>query len=728
MVADFAAAGGTLLTAMNETGTNGTSGYWGVLDTIYDTSSPRYDALLAAAGDAHSHETDSGGLATVAPPTVDPTSPLINGTAGDDTLTGADGDDILNGAAGADHMIGGAGNDVYTVDNTGDTIVENVGGGIDTVTTSLDHYTLGDNVENLTFIGSDHIVGTGNKLDNVITAGSGDAMLSGLAGNDTLIGGAGNDTLDGGTGSDSLAGGQGNDTYIVDNAGDQVVEAANGGTDTVITTLDAYTLTDNIENLTHSGSRAFAGTGNALDNVITSGDGRGTLLGLDGNDTLIGSAGADYLDGGAGDDSMSGGAGNDVYIVDSIGDTVTEAANAGIDEIRTTLGSFTLGANVERLTAIGTGAFTGTGNALDNVLTAGDGPAHLYGLAGNDTLNGGNGDDYLDGGSGIDRMIGGAGNDTYIVDNARDQVIENAAGGTDEVRTALATYTLPNNVEILTYTGTESFFGAGNRQDNFIVGGNYGNTIYGNGGDDTLIGGDGNDMLSGGHLMIGGKGDDAYYAYDTSTQIVENAGEGHDIVYAMANYTLPDNIEVLRLGGDTAINGTGNALDNLLQGNAAANRLDGGAGNDTILAGEGNDTLLGGAGNDLLSAAGGDDVLNGGGGKDTLTGGTGADHFVFNPGDLTADPATTTTIQDFEHAEGDRIDLSAIDAIAGTSTNEAFTFLGTAAFTRHAGELHIESVGNHWLVTGDTNGDGMADFALNVGGHSGTLVASDFLL
>jgi Ca2+-binding RTX toxin-like protein len=411
MIHDFTAAGGTLLTAMNETGTNGTSGYWGVLDTIYDTSSPRYDALVAAAADAHSletdtggHETDPGGLDTDAP-IVDPTSSLINGTSGDDTLTGTDGDDILNGATGADHMIGGAGNDVYTVDNAGDTIVENLNGGIDTVTTSLDHYTLGNNVENLIFVGSDHIVGTGNKLDNVITAGSGDAMLSGLAGNDSLMGGAGNDTLDGGTGSDSLAGGQGNDTYIVDNAGDHVVEAVGSGTDTVITTLDAYTLTDNVENLTHSGSRAFAGTGNALDNVITSGDGRGTLLGLDGNDTLIGSAGADYLDGGAGNDSMSGGGGNDVYIVDSIGDTVTEAVNGGIDEIRTTLDSLTLGANVERLTAIGTGSFTGTGNALDNVLTAGSGPAHLYGLAGNDTLNGGNGDDYLDGGSGADRMI-----------------------------------------------------------------------------------------------------------------------------------------------------------------------------------------------------------------------------------------------------------------------------------------------------------------------------------
>src|SRR5213078_3305109 len=136
--------------------------------------------------------------------------------------------------------------------------------------------------------------------------------------------------------------------------------------------------------------------------------------------------------------------------------------NEGIDEVRTALASFTLGANIENLTFTGTGAFAGTGNALNNVITGG---------AGNDTLTGGAGDDTLNGGAGSDTMAGGAGNDVYIVDVATDVVTENANEGTDEVRTALASYTLGTNVENLTYTGAAAFTGTGNTLDNVITGG-----------------------------------------------------------------------------------------------------------------------------------------------------------------------------------------------------------------------------------------------------------------
>src|SRR3954453_17592820 len=152
-----------------------------------------------------------------------------------------------------------------------------------------------------------------------------------------------------------------------------------------------------------------------------------------------GGGGSDLLDGGTGNDTMVGGGGNDVYIVDAAGDVVTEGSTGGTDEVRTSLASYTLGANVENLRYTGTGDFTGTGNTLANTLTGG---------AGNDLLNGG---------SGVDTMIGGAGNDIYVLDVATDVVTENTDEGIDEVRTALASYTLGANVENLSYIGAANF-------------------------------------------------------------------------------------------------------------------------------------------------------------------------------------------------------------------------------------------------------------------------------
>ncbi|XAZ23542.1 calcium-binding protein [Sinorhizobium sp. B11] len=304
-----------------------------------------------------------------------------------------------------------------------------------------------DNIENLTYTGSAAFTGTGNAAANVIT------------------GGAGADTLNGGAGADTLIGGAGNDTYIVDNAGDVVTESVDAGIDTVKAGSSAYTLADNIENLTYTGSAAFTGTGNSLANTITGGAAADRLSGGDGDDTL---------NGGAGEDTLIGGAGNDTYIVDVAGDVVTEDASAGTDTVKTGLDRLALVANVENLTYTGTGDFTGIGNALSNTITGG---------AGNDTLNGGDGSDTL---------IGGKGNDYYIVDSAGDAVIENAGEGIDQVQTSLANYTLGENIENLSSgaDGWEAFVGTGNALDNRIVGNAFGsNTLTGGAGDDVLIGG-----------------------------------------------------------------------------------------------------------------------------------------------------------------------------------------------------------------------------------------------
>ena len=156
------------------------------------------------------------------------------------------------------------------------------------------------NVENLTYTGSSAFTGNGNALDNVITGG---------AGNDTLNGGNGNDWLDGGSGTDTMIGGSGNDTYVVDNAGDVVSELSGQGTDTVRTSLTSYGLgaLPNVENLTYTGSSAFTGNGNTLNNVLTGGIGNDTLNGGTGNDTA--------RHGGAGNDTLTGGTGNDSFRV-----------------------------------------------------------------------------------------------------------------------------------------------------------------------------------------------------------------------------------------------------------------------------------------------------------------------------------------------------------------------------------------------------------------------------
>jgi Ca2+-binding RTX toxin-like protein len=409
------------------------------------------------------------------------------GLDGNDTLYGGGGDDKLDGGAGADVMKGGLGDDLYIVDNVGDVVTENFNEGTDTVRSSVS-FTLGSNVENLVFTGAGAFTGTGNNSDNVIIGGAGPNTLSGMSGNDTLIGGASNDKLDGGTGIDTMTGGAGDDTYVVDNAGDMVVELDGGGNDTVTTSV-GWTLT----------------AGSAVETIIALAG--TTAINLTGNElsnTLIGNAGKNVLDGGAGADTMAGGAGDDTYVVDNAGDVVTEAAGSGMDTVRTSLLTYTLGDNVENLTYTGTGNFHGTGNALSNVIT------------------GGSGDNVLDGGTGADTLIGGAGNDTYIVDNAGDKVTELAGGGTDTVLTSVASYALSAEVENMIYTGAAAFTGAGNGSDNTLTGGVQGDTLsgmagndrlYGLAGADSLSGGDGNDFLVGGlgaDKLSGGNGADTF--------------------------------------------------------------------------------------------------------------------------------------------------------------------------------------------------------------------------
>jgi Ca2+-binding RTX toxin-like protein len=273
----------------------------------------------------------------------------------------------------------------------------------------------------------------GDAFSNTLTGdidSNVDDTLYGLAGNDILSGLTGNDLLDGGAGADIMLGGSGDDTYVVDNAGDVVIENANEGDDLVLSSI-SYTLTQNVENLTLIGT-AIRGTGNDADNHI------------------VGNGAGNIIDGGAGNDVMEGGAGSDTYYVDSQLDQIIELPNQGTDQVYSSV-SYTLADNVERLTLLGTANLSATGNAAANT---------LIGNAGDNVLDGGDGNDVLDGGAGIDRLIGGNGNDIYIIDNASEIVLATPDAGTDLVRSSVD-YTLGANQENLTLIGS-AVSGTGN--------------------------------------------------------------------------------------------------------------------------------------------------------------------------------------------------------------------------------------------------------------------------
>jgi Ca2+-binding RTX toxin-like protein len=334
----------------------------------------------------------------------------IEGLDGNDRLFGLAGNDTLDGGTGRDTMTGGEGDDTYIVDNSGDRVIENPDEGTDTVFSSSSH-TLGENVENLILTGTANLTGRGNALNNLITGNNGNNTLDGLAGDDTLEGGLGNDR------------------YYVDSNNDQIIEAADGGTDTVFASV-TWTLDDNLENLTLTGSDAIDGTGNGLRNTITGnsadnnlfgGDENDILRGGDGNDSLDGGTGNDNLDGGLGDDTLEGGVGNDVYSVDSDNDKIIEVADQGIDTVRSSV-TWTLNENLENLILMGTDAIDGTGNAVRNTITGNSANNKLFGGDENDILRGGDGNDALDGGMGSDRLTGGTGNDRFVFNSLSEGV------------------------------------------------------------------------------------------------------------------------------------------------------------------------------------------------------------------------------------------------------------------------------------------------------------------
>ena len=246
-----------------------------------------------------------------------------------------------------------------------------------------------------------------------------------------------------------------------------------------------------------------------------------------------------------------------------------------------------------------------------------------------------------------------------------------------------------------------------------MVGADYAERFQARAGNDYLDGKGGNDTLDGGlgsDTMTGGAGNDIFIFDNTGDRAIELAGGGIDEVRSTVSVTLASGIENLTLLGGSALNGVGNALDNLLKGNAGANILKGGLGNDTLMGGAGSDMLLGGKGADVLN------------------GGSGADRFIFNAITDSASVASgRDRVQDFSHAQGDKVDLRLIDADSAAAGDQRFHLIGSAGFTGDAGELRYQRVGTTTVLQGDVNGDGKADFSVSFDGAI-SFVASDFLL
>ncbi|MGO4128605.1 calcium-binding protein [Inquilinus sp. YAF38] len=325
----------------------------------------------------------------------------------------------------------------------------------------------------------------------------------------------------------------------------------------------------------------------------------------------------------------------------------------------------------------------------DDLLSGAAGNDVLYGQAGGDTLVGGDGDDWLIGGTGADVLNGGAGTDTA-------NYAEAGAGVTLSLLAGIGT---GGDAAGDSLVSVEHVIGSA--FDDLIKGSAGADGLWGMAGADRLYGGDGADTL------VGGEGND-YLTGGTGADVL-SGGNGVDVaLYDSATASVKVSFAA---GAGSAGDAAGDTYNNV----------------ENVVGSAFNDTLTGSAGANALWGMNGADVLTGGGGADALKGGLGADRFAYSAAaDSTA--AARDSINDFSHAEGDRIDLAAIDADGnGANGNTAFSFLGAGAFTGAGHELRVTSAAGVQFVQADLNGDKVTDMVIGVVSTTG-LVVGDFML
>jgi len=672
---------------------------------------------------------------------------VILGAGGDDQLSGGDGidglsggdnDDVLDGGLGDDSLNGGAGSDTASYATASGAITVKLFAG---TASGAD----GDD----TLVSIENAVGS--AYDDALVGDTGNNRLEGGAGNDFLVGGVGNDVIDGGTGeldyatfyfapttigSYSIVAGTGADAgklfvMLTDGAGSEAVVEITAAADGVITVKGigsaAYLGTDTVTNVdrllfstvsadpftiptmpgfvvvdVRAGSNA---TGEHRSDIGLGTSGADVLSGSGAVDALYGFGDDDTLNGGAGADLLDGGTGSDTASYD--GATVGVEAHLEAPYVNTGDAAGDQYISIENLRG---SAFNDrlVGNfAAANSLWGGDGIDQLQAIGAGDSLYGEDGNDLLSSlpNSSAALMDGGAGVDTASINRSLDAIAYTFALSND--------VTLNDGTRLIDIERINFTSGSGN---DVITGGSLNDIILGSGGDDQLSGGDGNDDLRGGDnndALDGGLGDDVLTGGSGGDQL--NGGIGNDTAdYSTSSAGVSINLQNGKVsGGDAAgdaivsiENVTGSAWADNLVGNGLANALSGGTGND---------------------------VLNGGGGADTLYGGSGGDTFAFKtPGDI-GSAASHDRIMDFEAggataATGvDLIDLSSIDAnTKSANKDDAFLFIGSSAFSGKAGQLRYDQAGSNVMIYGDVNGDGVADFTLQLT-IVGTFDSTDFL-
>jgi len=490
--------------------------------------------------------------------------------------TANSGNDTLVSGAGIDTLIGGAGSDTFVINNTNDVIQDSLGGSNNAVLASV-NFVLATNFTALTLIGAANLSGTGNGINNTLTAN---------AGNDTLIAGSGLSTM---------IGGAGDDLFVVNNTADVVQDTTNGGNSTIQSSA-SYTLPTGITTLALTGSANISGTANNINDTLISNSGVDTLVGGAGNDTFVinnasdvivlgggigntvetsssytlpsavstliltgtgnlkatANNGSDTLISNSGIDTLVAGTGNDLFVLNNSADVVQVGSQHGNDTIETSW-STTLPSAVANLTLVGNSNISGTGNGLSNVLTAG---------AGYDTLTAG---------TGAATMVGG-GHTLFVINSANDVVTDPTAYANDTVQSSLASYTLPDNISVLQLTGVDQT-GIGNSGRSTIIPDNY---------PDTLIAGSGPTELD------GGPADELFIINSTQDYIYEPWEGSISTVQSSISYTLRNQLDVLALTGSTNLTGTDSNTSNY-NGN-----------NDTLVSNSGIDTLVGGVVGDVF--------------------------------------------------------------------------------------------------------------------------------
>jgi Ca2+-binding RTX toxin-like protein len=666
--------------------------------------------------------------------------------SGSQSITANSGNDTLSAQQeGANTTLtGGSGSDLFIVGNASDVISN--GSGNDTVEVEgYITYTLG---QSLTTMWVPDGEGIANSLNDLIVDTSG-------YGNNTLVAGSGLDTLEAGSGnsvadflissttaSTTMDGGSSPVVFVINNASDVLLNAV--ATDTIQSSI-AYTLPTSVNTLVMLGSGNLTGTGNANADSI---------VGNTGNDTLISGAGVDTLVGGTLSSS------NDVFVVNNSSDAITVGSTHGVDTIESSV-SFTASANVADLTLTGTANLSGTGNSTavsitansgTDTLTAGTGVATLVAGSGTDTFvvnnasdvvqdsytttndtvkssvtytlpsnvnylvltgsaalegTANSGNDTLASNSAADILLGGAGNDVFVVTNSGVVISDSSTTASNTVQ-ASVTYTLPTNVNTLTFTGTSALKGTANN------------------GNDTLNSNTGKDTLVGGTLS---SSSDLFVVNNASDIITVGSTHGTDTIQSSVSFTASANVADLTLTGTANLTGTGNSIANVITANA---------GNDTLTAGTGVATLIGGSGNDIFvvnsasdvvqnsqtttndtvkssvaytlptnvnnlvltgtgalkgTANNGNDTLTSNTGLDTLVGGSGNDTFVVSK--------TTDIVQDTSTTASNSVQAS-VTYVLPTDVN-GLTLTGTSALkgTANSGNDTLTSnTGVDTLVAG----------------------------